>query len=263
VSDTAIEPSGSETSLQAPVAAPIYDDGLGDFDSSDMVMPRIGIEHSEGVYVDNLTGEKHETIEVVMLGLVKQRIMWHPDMDDKSEGPLCKSVDGKFGNARGGFVWADSGFEKTDDPLSCGDCKFAKWGNDTPPPCSEQYTIPLMMPGAEGEFDAPAIITFQKSGIKAVKKFLTAFKRSNKPLFTARTKLTLDVRKRGSVTYSVPSLARVGDTEPEDHSMFAENYRTIREYLHSAEDTPAEDAEKPVGTSDVDNSHNDDDDVPF
>lgn len=263
MSSTEIQPTEvDETALAA--LGDDFDDGLEDFDTDDMVMPRITIEHQEGVFVDALSGEKHEEMDVVLLGLVKQRIMWSDDVDDDS-GPLCKSVDAKVGNPRDEFPWEESGFAKTagKDQLPCNECNFSKWQNNNPPPCSEQFTLPLMM-NVEGQgYIAPAIITFQRSGAKPVKRYLTSFKRSQMPLFTAKTKLSLDVRKKGSVTFSVPQFEKSGQTESDYYGMFAENYKQIREYLHQLEVSDPND-EEAVGTSEAANdSENSDEDLPF
>ena len=263
MSSTEIEPVEVDEKALAALGDD-FDDGLEDFDTDDMVMPRISIVHSDGVFEDQLTGEKFEEMDVVLLGLVKQRIMWSDDVDD-GEGPLCKSLDAKVGNPGKEFPWAGSGFAKTadKDSLPCDQCSFAKWQNNNPPSCSEQYTLPLMMNVEDEGYIAPAIVTFQRSGVKPVKKYLTSFKRSQQPLFTAQTKLSLDVRKKGSVTFSVPQFEKTGPTEADYYGMFAENYKQIREYLHSRGTTDPNDNEA-VATGEVANdADNKDEDLPF
>lgn len=261
MSDTELEAAPEVDEKSLATLPSDFDDGLEDFDSSDMVMPRIKIDHQEGKFVDTLTSEAFDNVEVVLLGLVKQRIMWDEDVDE-GDGPLCKSVDAKLGNPRKDFPWEASGFAKTSEPLPCESCNFTKWANNKPPACSEQYTFPLMM-AVDGSFRAPAILTLQRSGIKPAKSYLTSFKRSKMPVFTAVTRLKLDMRKKGSVTYSVPIIERVGEADPDMFRFFAEQYRSIREYLHSMEESDAEDAEATT-TATIDNTaEGKDEDLPF
>ena len=269
MSDTSVTPA--EESEKDVVPAGQYDGtmtGLEDFGTEDMVMPRLGIEHTEGKLVDNLTGEKFDKLQVVMLGLIKQRILWDTEVNE-GDHPLCKSFNHTEGLPSDKFPWDASGFDKdkAGDALPCASCNLKEWGSHPQretPWCSEQHTFPVLMNiGSDDEpnFAAPAIFTVQRSGIKPSKTYLTSFSRSKTPLFTVVTEISLNMQKRGSVTYSVPRFAKVADTEQAEWDEFAQHYLQIRDFVTTP---PAKEDENgaPVQT---DNSHgdDDDDDVPF
>lgn len=260
--ETAVE-STEDKRAAALQAMQGMDDGLGDFGTEDMVMPRIGIEHTEGVLVDNLTGKKFEELEVVMLGLIKQRILWDTEVNDGDQ-PLCKSYNFEEGNPNDEkFPWGAAGFDKdaAGDTLPCASCALKEWGSHPQretPWCSEQHTFPLLMKVGD-TFAAPAIFTVQRSGIKPSKAYLTAFKRAQKPLFTAVTKITLELQKRGSVTYSVPKFSQSEETDSDEWPEFAQHYQQIRDFVTTppakGDDNPAQQPSNQHGS--------DEDDVPF
>jgi hypothetical protein len=216
--------------------------GLEDINPDELVMPKLSISHKEGKYIDDLTGERFDELEVVLLGVVKQRILWEPDVGEAA--PLCKSYNHSVGTpdpqnpAR--FPWKASGFDMADFTdgngaiqLPCDKCPLKEWGshpkNDTPW-CTEQHTFAVMMRAGE-DFTAPAVLTLQRTGIKASRAYLTSFVRSHTPLFVVTTKLSLSLQKKGSVDYAVPILTRGTPTDELDHPEFAENYRRIRAFL--------------------------------
>jgi hypothetical protein len=222
----------------------VYPEGLEDFAPEDMVMPRLNISHTEGVYVDSLSGEKFQGLDVVLLGLIKQRILWPPEVSGDKEAPLCKSfnfTEGRPDPANPSrFPWKASGFSmgdyvKGDDVppvLTCEGCKLKDWGTHPKtetPWCSEQHTFALLMQVGDGY--SPAILTVQRTGIKPSKAYLTSFARSASPLFIVTTKLGLTVSKRGTVVYAVPTFTRGVPTPEEAHPEFAAHYRRIREFI--------------------------------
>lgn len=152
--------------------------GLEDVDAGDLVLPRIQINHDDATFVNSLTKEEFPALTVVILGLIKQRIMWPPKLEDDSK-PRCKSPDNTHGfpnlsttqPKRNLFPWSESNFERENLAevqiapgenrlypngwdsnghlvLECEKCVFATWGKDedgkrVPPLCSEQHTYPL------------------------------------------------------------------------------------------------------------------------
>lgn len=230
-------------------------EGLEDFDQSDLVMPRLRIVGKDAEFEDNLTGERHSKITVILLGLVKQRILWAPEVED-GDGPLCRSLDFSTGLPYAKeFPWKESGFDRrsaedasadADHPtLACASCALKEWGTNpkgSTPWCSEQHTYPLMMQAGEGLW-VPAILTLQRSGIRASKAYTSGFARSRQPLYTAITEISLQPQKRGSVDYAVPLFAKKSLTDEADYPEYAQNYRQIREFLQSSRN--AETAEEP------------------
>lgn len=221
-----------------------FETGLEDFDvSSDAVVPRIKIVHSEGVFQDTLSNEKFSEMNVILLGLVKQRILWHTDVADDAL-PLCKSYNFKAGIPGKEFPWKESLFDKaeaeasSDDQygvvLPCDGCQLKEWGTDPrngkAPWCTEQHTYPLLYDVGNGTW-APAILTVQKTGIKPSKAYCTGFARSRTPLFTVHTGLTLTTEKRGSVVFSTPNFAKGDPTDPARWPAFKEQFVVTRNFL--------------------------------
>lgn len=250
--------------------------GLEDFETSDMVMPRINIVHDEAMFQDNLSGEKHDSIRAVILGLVKQRILWDDEVVD-GDTPLCKSYNFHQGHPDPTrFPFKDASFDKgtiegEDDPtLPCSACQLKEWGSHPKretPWCSEQHTFPLLMEVSEDQF-APALLTVQRSGIKPSKSYLTSFARSKTPLYTVVTNLTLNAQKRGSVNYAVPAFSRGEPTDSDDWGFYAQQYRQIREFITTPpvrddDDDAGSGAPSAPSSGDAPAASEPDDDLPF
>lgn len=218
------------------LAIPEEDYGLEDFDpTTDAIMPRLQIDHKEALFVDNLSGQKFKELDVILLGLVKQRIMWADEVED-GEGPLCKSFNYNEGHPDKDFPWEKSGFDPAKYPddaaLPCANCALKEWGsalNGKTPWCSEQHTFPLLMQLAGGW--APALFTTQRTGIKPSKTYLTSFSRTKTPLYTVITKLSLQAFKRGTVDYAVPVFVQKEATESSEWTFYAQQYRSIRSFI--------------------------------
>ena len=269
------------TREEVAVAVPVDFDpsiGLEDFDVADVTIPRINLDHKEAVFVDSMTGEQYEHLDVVILGLVKQRILWGVDVDE-GEGPLCRSNDFNTGIPFvRDFPWKASKFEQpegTDAALDCAACPLKEWGSHPQgdkPWCTEQYTLILAIPF--GESYSPALITFQRSAVKSTKTYISAFARTRQPMFTANTRISLTQNKKGSVLYSIPSFQKLSATDESMWPDFAEQYRRIREWVQtprSKDEKPAIEASasqskpstqsKPAAAAPIDSF--DDDEIPF
>lgn len=221
--------------------------GMEDYDTStDAVMPTIRIDHKENVFVDALSKETFKSLDVVLLGLIKQRVLWEPDVDESNKGPLCRSYDFKIGRPdQDRFPWAKSGFEKGTDTLPCEACPLQVWGshpNRDAPWCSEQHTFALLRPTEGGGF-SPALLTIQRSGIKPSRTYLTAFQNNRQALFTVITTITLDHRRRGTVDFSVPMFAKGEATGQDDWGFFATQARAIRNFVQTPRTRDEEEGE--------------------
>lgn len=250
MSNTAPVPAAPAASVPAvPTGVPAPIEGLEDFDASDVVMPTLRINHKEATYKDGLSGEEFPSLEVVILGLVKQRILWDAEVSGDSDAPLCKSYDHANGvpdpKAPHRFPWKESGYNMADfdtgagiAPLPCEGCALSEWGshpkNETPY-CAEQYTLVVMMPVVEEDgsiiYAAPALLSLQRSAVKPAKAYISSFQRSRSPLFIVTTKLGLNAQRRGTVDFATPTLVRGEPTDAALHPEWAANYRLIRESI--------------------------------
>jgi hypothetical protein len=247
------------------------DTGLEDIAASDLMIPRLRIEHAEGTFKDSLSNISYGTLKIVLFGLVKQRVMWDSDVDE-GDMPLCKSPDFEHGFPNMNpdikkdkqFPWAKSNFSPSDarvielapgeskahpngwssngmPVLTCSACIFAQWdkGDWKVPPCSEQHTYPLLYstdgsPSPnEGQW-SPALLTVQKTGIKPSRQYIGSFAAAGNPMFTVYTELGLTLQSRGSVRYSVPTFKKLEPTDRNDWADFAARQRQIRAFIRSA-----------------------------
>lgn len=237
-------------------------EGLDDVDASDMTMPMIKIVHDEALWEDSLSGEKFPELDVVLLGLIKQRILWPSEVaDGDSDGPLCRSYNFTLGHPGSDFTKKDnkvtplevSGFTQADldaGPLSCTSCNLKEWGSHPlrdVPWCVEQFVFAVMLGEPDEPMGAPAIMTLQRSSMKPAKAYLTSFLRARSPLFTARTTLKLNGQSRGSVKYSVPKFIKGVPTDPDYHGEYASLYRAVKDFVSTPRS--AADEETPVTVS--------------
>lgn len=243
--------------------------GLEEFDTSDASIPRLIIDHPDAVFKDSQTEETFQTLDCILLGLVKQRLMWPATQSEGAEkdSPLCKSPD--FGHGFPNldtelpkdkrFPWEASNFDQTNllavegsdlPALSCASCRFKEWNSDpsgNKPWCSEEWVIPLLY-WNQDQWN-PAIISFHRSALKPVKKYISAFATRKLPTFTAVTTLSLTAQRRGSVKYCTPVLTRKGESDSGEWMDFRQDFLGIQEYLKALPQSFKEDGAEAADTS--------------
>jgi hypothetical protein len=228
------------------LAIPVDDvDGLEDIDESDMTIPRITIDHEGGVFVDSQTNERFSEIDCILLGLVKQRVLWPPEPGADGEGPLCRAVNYTTGvpdpakwvvKHNGVTAQAQSGFtfdEVQAGNLSCADCGLKEWEShpkSNTPWCNEQFTFPIIRILDDGS-RAPALISFQRTGLKPCKSYVSGFKQAKRPLYTAITRITAVHQRKGTVEFVTPSFSKVSDSDPTEHPAFSRSLAQIRTFI--------------------------------
>lgn len=242
--------------------------GLEDFGVTDSVIPRLQIVHKEGVFKDNLSNLTYHPLRLIILGLVKQRILWHPEVDDKDPQPMCKSNDFQTGypnlelTGKRAFPWDKSGYDPNSvpvvgeqKPLPCANCQLKEWGshpNGSNPYCSEQWTLPVYFDASgDAKEDAwsPALLTLQKSSIKPLRAYLTPFSRTNKPAFTSVCEVTLKVNTRGQVDYSIPTFTPIGESDRSRWMEFSDQFQQMKGYLQQPPRSFDEDGGEPQMSS--------------
>lgn len=241
--------------------------GLEDVSASDVILPRLSINHSEGLFEDNLSGSAFPVLKAVILGMVKQRIMWGDELED-GQKPQCKSPNAIYGfpnmrpdaDANEQFPWADSvftpeqatpveleatkqfpnGWSSNGYPvIPCATCNFAEWekdakGKNVPPRCSEQHTYILQYTGDDSGTWTTALLTLHRTGIKPSRAYVSSFAQKQQPMFTVYTELSLEQNSRGSVRYSVPKFKTIGPTDQSDWETYYETYNQVRAFVRSA-----------------------------
>ncbi len=243
------------TDENLPAQMSDYMTGLEDLDTSTLAMPRVQVQHKVGTFKDAMTGEEFPEMKGIMLGLIKQRVMWPKDQIDGGK-PMCKSNDAlngyplMEGDPDNVFPWEDApGLDPNQIPkdehgrlvIPCASCPFAQWtkdrkGKSVPPRCAERYTLPFLYTTDDdwkiGEpLDRAGIVAFQGSGIKPSKDYLGSFARSKKPVYSAYSAVRLEQRQRGSVDYSVPVFTRLGTVDETDWPDLSDALSETREML--------------------------------
>ena len=224
--------------------------GLEDFSVTDAVLPRIKIDHQNGMWVDNLGGLQMATLRFIALGLVKQRVLFHHVVENE-DVPMCKSADYQSGfpnpdaPSDKSFPWQLSGFDKNDYPPDAkGNVKLPvrrvrPQGLGLPP--GERQ--PLLL----GAVDLADLLRRLAGRLGRVESgdphaaevehqadphLLHAVRRqSNKPPFLAIGRGTLKINTRGSVTYSVPSFSKEGESPRDRWMEFSEQFTEMRSFL--------------------------------
>lgn len=227
-----------------------YETGLEDFSQEDLRMPRINIDHEQGVFKDSLSGTELPAMSAVVLGLIKQRVLWPPQVSDDNSQPLCKSTDYNLGfptiNGRrptDNFPWNAAGwnpadFQPNEDgrlTLPCNACRLKEWASHPDGKktwCSEQHSIPLLYAPLGEEPMAMALFTTQRSSINASKNYFAGIVRQERPAFAYYCEISLRPQQRGKNTYYVPVFTMKGPTDESQWPSYSSAYRSTRTFLH-------------------------------
>lgn len=224
--------------------------GLDDFDAGDLNLPRLRILHAEGKFYNPQTEEEFDSLDCVILGFVKQRVMFDPVFsDDKvSEGPWCKSNDFVNGFPGEEFPWENSTRDqsvltvtpKGNSTMPCKGCNFQEWGprnpktnKSTPPACNELHSYVVLYFNHASQAYFPAVVSFKSSSLKASQAYLQGFKTSGRPTFTVFTNISLTKFRKGMVQYSVAKFSITGDTPQENWLDYSAQTAAAREALRA------------------------------
>jgi hypothetical protein len=251
--------------------------GLEDLDESDVRLPRLKIDGPNKVFKDTLTGVSYDRLNSIILGVIKQRLYFPPEVEEGSnQKPFCKSPDHEHGfpnvdpaePAHKRFPFHLSSFADpawqvpASDPemnghivLPCVSCNFKDWGQEggkrVKPPCSEQFSY-VMIYGAEDEEPyMPAVLTIQRSGMAAAKAYNAYYVTQKKLFFSNYTTWDLNQQKRGQVTYATPIIQRGEQTDPGQWRAWGDQFRAAREFLRRAPRPNDDGTEQVAGPSNV------------
>lgn len=230
-----------------------YDTGLDDL-GSDLSVPRLKIAHKEGAFVDPSDNSKYGEIFCVILGLVRQRVLFDAKVDPSNpEKPMCKSPDTNIGfpnlnpeNAKKAFPWDKAKLDPSQagrdedgrTVIKCTTCHLKEWDSHPlgdKPWCSEQFTLPILFAPSLEELvehgGVPALISMQKTAIKPTKNYLKTFQMRKLGAYTAYAKISLLVEKAADNIYSKPVYTRVGDTPQVNWLDWVEQFNAISKFL--------------------------------
>jgi hypothetical protein len=179
--------------------------GMEDVDSSDILLPRLGLcqslspqrRKSDSAYIPGLEeGQLFNTVTqeiygidlvVIALFFFKNRIKYI-DIDEGG-GIDCISVNAIDGGRL--------------SPASCASCQFSSWGNgalkesesaNDPPLCTLYHNFMAFMPDVE--IPSPIAVSYKSTGLKLSKQLLAAVRLTNMPMFSKYYRVTVVEMKK-------------------------------------------------------------------
>lgn len=228
--------------------------GMEDVDASDLKMPRLKIDGKTATFEHSISNANlGPAIDVIVLGIIKQRTFFPLQTAGKNVPPFCKSNDYESGFPTdpykspkdGGFPWSASGFNPQNFPedaelgrvvLPCERCQFKEWREKTfedngRPRCQTMHTYALML--WDGTDYSPALLSIKSSGLTASGSFISTFATKQRPFFTATTRITLTPAKQGDVDYAIPKFIPDLDrmTDQSKWDSYVEQATSIRDLV--------------------------------
>lgn len=218
-------------------------DGLEDIDAADLVMPVYKMDHDNKCWVDSLTNQQFPVIRGIVLGVLKQRILWPADPGVAGETPICRAYDLETGypdedKFKVRLVRDTSGFTNEQietGVLPCESCNLKEWGTHPKgdgPWCNEQYTTPILVLDDEGGITA-AVISHQRTALKPLKGYITSFASRRKPFYTAVTTIGLTQMKKGTSEYVIPKFIIGEESDSDFWQDFSSRWAQTKAFLGS------------------------------
>lgn len=214
--------------------------GFEEFDRSDVTLPRRKIVQGTTRNVDaTLAGQFYDTVgetakkvlHAVPLRYSHTRAMF-TDGDFTDKSLICASRDGRVPR---------SDIAQPANTV-CEGCPYAQWGQDgAKPACAAGYTF-LMLDADED--DAPFMVTFAGTAIKAARKLISAVALKKRPLYTFFLTMTTEMQQDNRGKWYAPKF-QIGDN-PGDIGRYVELYAGYKAVVLDADEeavTEAVDAE--------------------
>lgn len=241
-----VSPVGPGAEVAVPQAD--FNTGLDDMTQADLSIPRLTIVNKEGMFKDSLSNNKMQSLNVIILGLVKQRTLWPAQVPSGQQSqPMCRSND---------FVQGFVNLKQTISPFpydraeltqahvqprddgqlvfNCADCKLKEWDTHPlggKPYCNEVWALPLLMdPFGTGQY-LPAVLNLSKTNVTPAKHYLGGFKAAETAAFTAITTISLQLLKRGDNEYSNITFQRAAATDSVNWAEWSGLYIDMRNFL--------------------------------
>jgi hypothetical protein len=207
-------------------------------------LARMTIEHNSGMYLINeLPVEQTQLNTVILLGAVRQRVMFTPREINTPSGLECKSYDFEHGKPTPLFAREGSNFPEfaideaiaAEAPtLDCGACIFKNWktddrGRKVHSRCIPQIVVPLLLPQEDPSAPfIPAVVSYQRSAEQPVTEYMKEFTKANRPAYTAISQLRLNVNLGSGFKYSTPKFTLMGDIGSEFYPVLSLIYRAAK-----------------------------------
>lgn len=190
--------------------------GYEDFDSNDLIIPRVKIvqptsrKGTAGKFLMNLTDEEFTSMDIIVIKASRSRVLWGDDLE--AQEPVCKSSN---------FLVPDPSIEYPVSPACAvysqkGDlrvlevlCEKAKWINNERPECNQSYNLLCLT-----SEHVPFWISLSGASISPVKRFISAIALRRKKLWQFVTTISTEERIKPNRHYTI----KFGPPQPLDAS---------------------------------------------
>lgn len=189
-----------EKALAVPKIIP----GIEDFPDSSVTIPRLIIGqpgnlsgYAEGRFINNLTMEDYQELDVVLLKFSRSRTLWPAGQPKLGDVPECKAQDAKVPDHN--FYGrpcnrCDDVHQLCVDELEKPICQHAKFTKLGRPDCRLIYHLLIVtIPNAD-----MFILSLTGRGISPTNRLISNFKIKGMPPFSARFVLSLDKAADGN-----------------------------------------------------------------
>lgn len=218
-----------------------FDNGLGELDASDLIIPRLTITQPTtpdinaeniGKFCINVTGDFNDTMRVVLIKLSKSRILF-PKKYSRDNEPLCRShnfqtpandIDGATPMAEHCGLLAGEKKKHL--------CQYANWtvdeqGKQEAPRCQETWNLLIV----DLENYMPMWFSVKSTGLKPLRKIVSAISMISNakrlPMWNLGFDMAIEKTTNDSGTFYVPAFSGLSQLEADD----SENMNAIRAQL--------------------------------
>ncbi len=172
--------------------------GMEDFPNTALQIPRLVIgqpnnlsSYPEGKFINNLTLETYDKLQVVVLRFKRSRTLWPAGKPNKGDDPECRSKDAKYADieytgkeCQRCHKEHDRCIDEKEQPV----CEHAKFAENFRPECRLGYHLLIVtIPNADA-----FILTLTGKGISPTNRLLSNFKVKGKPPYSATFSISLD-----------------------------------------------------------------------
>lgn len=186
-----------------------------------------------GQYLDELTGEVHDTLTVVPLRVSRNRVLF-PQGNSFGGDPICRSTDGVY----------PSPFAQSPQAQSCAVCPQSEWVNNKKPPCKDTLNLLVIVK----ETGLPRYLNFSGMSVKVLRDALEGIQQSIKVrektsgvkgnLYDYYFTLSIDVVRKQTV-YAMHRIENI--TAVKETSEFGPLFKEyVLDRLHDPEEREAE-----------------------
>lgn len=207
-----------------------FESGLEELDAGDLIIPRLTITQPTtpdistdlvGKFAVNLTGDFHDSLDLVLIKLGKSRILF-PEKYKRDNDPLCRSHNfvTPANDIPGAVPMAESCGLIPGDPKKHV-CPYANWtqddkGNQSAPRCQECWNMLVV----DLESYMPMWFSLKSTALKPLRKIVSAIsiisQAKRQPMWAMKFSVALNKTANDSGTFYVPVFSSPTALSPEE-----------------------------------------------